>query len=185
MSQDTLLTKGFRMEKVSVVDYIKNLPFFEEFTDSEKSLLLEKKGLFEKYQEGETIIKQGAVESCLYVILLGKICLYKSIDDNVSEGRISLTDSEEIMVKELGIGSIFGEISLITGRPRNVTARAASKDVSVIKITQSILDNFEQSIQIKIQKQLTLKLAENLDQMNSECFKLKSFIKQKLKPKNT
>ena len=50
MSQDTLFTKGFRMEKVSVVDYIKNLPFFEEFTDNEKSSLLEKKGVFEKYQ---------------------------------------------------------------------------------------------------------------------------------------
>ena len=85
------------MEKVSVVDYIKKLPFFEEFTDNEKSSLLEKKGVFEKYQAGETIIKQGAVESCLYVILLGKVCLYKSIDDNVEEGRISLTDSEEIV----------------------------------------------------------------------------------------
>ena len=183
MSQDTLLTKGFRMEKVSVVDYIKNLPFFEEFTDNEKSLLLDKKGVFEKYQQGETIIKQGAVESCLYVILLGKVCLYKSIDDNVEEGRISLTDSEEIMVKELEIGSIFGEISLITGRPRNVTARAASKDVSVIKITKEILESFEHPTQMKIQKQFLTKLAENLDDMNTECIKLKSIIKKKLKPK--
>ena len=119
------------------------------------------------------------------MVLQGKVGLYKSIDDNLDEGRISLKDSEEIMVKEIEIGSIFGEISLITDRPRSVTARATSKGVSVIKITKSILDNFEQSIQIKIQKQLTLKLAENLDSMNNECFKLKSFIKQKLKPKNT
>ena len=183
MLQDTLLTKGFRMEKVSVVDYIKKLPFFEEFTDNEKSSLLEKKGVFEKYQEGETIIKQGAIETSLYVILLGKVCLYKSIDDDVAEGHISLTDSEEIMVKELEIGSIFGEISLITGRPRNVTARAASKDVSVIKITKEILESFEQSTQMKIQKQFLTKLAENLDDMNTECIKLKSIIKKKLKPK--
>ena len=173
------------MEKISVLDYIKNLPFFADFTESEKSSLLEKEGIFEKFQEGETIIKQGAVESWLYVVLQGKVGLYKSIDDNLDEGRISLKDSEEIMVKEIEIGSIFGEISLITDRPRNVTARAASKDVSVIKITKPILDNFDQSIQMKIQKQLILKLAENLDNMNSECFKLKSFIKQKLKPKNT
>jgi len=73
---------------------------------------------------------------------------------------------------------LFGEISLITDRPRNVTARAASKDVSVIKITKSILENFEKTIQMKVQKQLILKLAENLDNMNSECFKLKSFIKK-------
>jgi len=171
------------MEKISVLDYIKNLPFFADFTESEKSSLLEKEGIFEKYQEGETIIKQGAVESWLYVVLQGKVGLYKSIDDNLDEGRISLKDSEEIMVKEIEIGSIFGEISLITDRPRNVTARAASKDVSVIKITKEILESFEKSTQMKIHKQFLTKLAENLDDMNTECIKLKSIIKKKLKPK--
>ena len=173
------------MEKISILDFIKNLPFFADFTENEKSSLLKEEGIFEKYQEGETIIKQGATESWLYVVLQGKVGLYKSIDEGVDDGRISLKDSEEILVKEIEIGAIFGEISLITDRPRNLTARAASNDVSVIKITKSILDNFEQSIQMKIQKQLILKLAENLDNMNSECFKLKSFIKQKLKPNNT
>ena len=47
----------------------------------------------------------------------------------------------------------------------------------------TILENFEQPIQMKVQRQLILKLAENLDNMNSECFKLKYFIKQKLKLK--
>ena len=171
------------MEKISILDYIKNLPFFADFTESEKSSLLEKEGIFEKYQEGETIIKQGAIESWLYVVLQGKVGLYKSIDDNLDEGRISLKDGEEIMVKEIEIGSIFGEISLITDRPRNVTARATSKDVSVIKITKEILESFEQPTQIKIHKQFLTKLAENLDDMNTECIKLKSIIKKKLKPK--
>ena len=183
MFQETLSKKGFRMEKISVVDYIKNLPFFEAFDEKEKSSILEKEGLVEKYQEGETIIQQGAVESWLYVILMGKVGLYKSIDDSVTEGRISLTDSEEIMVKELEIGSIFGEISMITGRPRNVTARATSKDASVMKITKEILESFAQPIQMKIQKQLLRKLSENLDDMNTECIKLKAVIKKKLKPK--
>jgi CRP-like cAMP-binding protein len=171
------------MGKISILDFIKNLPFFADFTENEKSSLLKKEGIFEKYQEGETIIKQGATEPWLYIVLQGKVGLYKSIDENVDDGRISLKDSEEILVKEIEIGAIFGEISLITDRPRNVTARAASKDVSVIKITKSILENFEQPIQMKVQRQLILKLAENLDNMNSECFKLKYFIKQKLKLK--
>ena len=88
------------MEKISVVDYIKNLPFFEEFSENEKSVILKKEGLVEKFQEGQTIIQQGAVESWLYIILMGKVGLYKSIEDGAVEGRISLTDSEEIMVKE-------------------------------------------------------------------------------------
>jgi CRP/FNR family transcriptional regulator, cyclic AMP receptor protein len=168
------------VEKVSIVDYIKNLPFFEEFTDSEKSSILGKKALLEEYQLGETILEEGATESWLYVVLKGKVGLYKSIHDNVDDGRISLKDSEEILVKEIDIGSIFGEISLITDRPRNVTARAASTDVSVIKITKEILESFDQSIQMKIQKQLLTQLAENLDNMNTESIKLKLIIKKKL-----
>mgnify|MGYP001275022576 CR=1 FL=1 len=164
------------MEKISIIDFIKSLPFFEDFSDEEKSSLVNKKGLFEKYNEGDTIVKQGAIESWLYVVLLGKIRLSKTIEDEVGKGRISLTDAEEITVKELEIGSIFGEISLITKRPRNVTVIAASPDVAVMKVTEEILNSFDQSIQMKFQKQLLLKLAENLDDMNTEWMKLQSTI---------
>ena len=51
------------------------------------------------------------------------------------------------------------------------------------KITKEILESFEQPTQMKIQKQFITKLAENLDDMNTECIKLKSIIKKKLKPK--
>lgn len=166
------------MEKISIIDFIKGLPFFEDFSDEEKSSLVNKKGLFEKYNEGDTIVKQGAIESWLYVVLLGKICLSKTIEDEVGKGRISLTDAEEITVKELEIGSIFGEISLLTDRPRNVTARAASSEVAVLKITKEILESFDRNIQMKFQKQLLVKLAEHLDDMNTEYIKLKSTIKK-------
>ena len=166
------------MEKISIIDFIKGLPFFEDFSDEEKSSLVNKKGLFEKYNEGDTIVKQGAIESWLYVVLLGKICLSKTIEDEVGKGRISLTDAEEITVKELEIGSIFGEISLLTDRPRNVTARAASSEVAVLKITKEILESFDRNIQMKFQKQLLVKLAESLDDMNTEYIKLKSTIKK-------
>ena len=166
------------MEKISIIDFIKSLPFFEDFSEEEKSSLVNKKGLFEKYNEGDTIVKQGAIESWLYVVLLGKIRLSKTIEDEVGKGRISLTDAEEITVKELEIGSIFGEISLLTDRPRNVTARAASSEVAVLKITKEILESFDRNIQMKFQKQLLVKLAEHLDDMNTEYIKLKSTIKK-------
>ena len=166
------------MEKISIIDFIKGLPFFEDFSDEEKSSLVNKKGLFEKYNEGDIIVKQGAIESWLYVVLLGKVRLSKTVEEEVEEGRISLTDAEEITVKELEIGSIFGEISLLPDRPRNVTARAASSEVAVLKITKEILESFDRNIQMKFQKQLLVKLAENLDDMNTECVKLKSTTKK-------
>ena len=169
------------MEKISILDFIKSLPFFEHFSEDEKSFLINSKGLFEKYSAGEIIIKQGAIESWLFIILQGKIKLSKEVNTNIDKSRISLTDSEEIVVKELDIGSIFGEISLITDRPRNVTARASSNEVAVLKITKEILESFDKSIQMKFQKQLLTKLAENLDDMNTEFIKLKAVIKKGLK----
>jgi len=170
------MTKVDPTGKMSVLDFIKSLPFFDEFSDEEKSELIHKEGVFEKYNEGQTIIKQGKIEPWLYVILLGKIRLVKSLTESPDEGRISLKKPVEITVKELEIGSIFGEISLITKRPRNVTAIAASPNVTVMKVTEEILDSFTKSIQMKFQKQLLLKLAENLDDMNTEWVKLKSTI---------
>ena len=131
-------------------------------------------GVFEKYKEGEEIIKQGKVESWLFVILLGKVRLTKSLSENIDEKRISLKNPLVITVKELDIGSIFGEISLITKRPRNVTAIAAAPEVAVMKITEEIVNDFDKSVQMKFQKKLLLKLAENLDDMNTEFIKLKS-----------
>ena len=162
------------VEKISIMDFIKSLPFFDEFSDDEKSKIINMEGVFEKYKEGEEIIKQGKVEPWLFVILLGKVLLTKSLTENIDEKRISLKNPLVITVKELGIGSIFGEISLITKRPRNVTAVAAAPEVAVMKITEEIVNDFDKSVQMKFQKKLLLKLAENLDDMNTQFIKLKS-----------
>ena len=162
------------MEKISILEFVKGLPFFEDFSEKEKSVLVNKEGIFEKYKSGETIIEEGAVESWLFVVLLGKIRLTKSSSADVKEGHISLKKPADIAIKELGAGSIFGEISLITNRPRNVTARAASEEVAVMKITKEILESFDHSIQIKFKKQFILNLAENLDDMNTQYVKLVS-----------
>ena len=166
------------MEKISIAEFIKSLPFFEEFSDEERSELMNKEGIYEKYKDGESIIKEGNVESWLFVVLLGKVQLTKKLTGDVDEGRISLKEPVNIILKELEIGSIFGEISLITGRPRNVSAIAASTEVAVMKITKEIFESFDNSIQMKFQKQLLLKLAENLDDMNTECIKLKSIAQK-------
>ena len=76
------MTKTEPIEKISVLDFIKSLPFFQQFTDKEKSELMNKEGIFEKYKQGDIIIREGKIESWLFVILLGKIRLTKSLTDN-------------------------------------------------------------------------------------------------------
>ena len=56
------MTKANPIEKISVLDFIKSLPFFDDFSDEEKSEIISKEGIFEKYKEEETIIKEGEIQ---------------------------------------------------------------------------------------------------------------------------
>ena len=85
---------------------------------------------------------------------------------------------EEVTIAELKAGSIFGEISLISNRPRNSNALADSPQVVVMKITTEIIEKFNLRIQKKFQAQLILTLVQRLDDMNSKFIKLKSTIQK-------
>jgi len=96
----------------------------------------------------------------------------------VQEGHISLQEPEEITIAELKAGSIFGEVSLISNRPRNTNALAKSPQVVVMKITTEIIEKFNLVIQKKFQTQLILTLVQRLDDMNSKYIKLKASIQK-------
>ena len=85
---------------------------------------------------------------------------------------------EEVTIAELKAGSIFGEISLISNRPRNSNALADSPQVVVMKITTETIEKFNLRIQKKFQAQLILTLVQRLDDMNSKFIKLKSTIQK-------
>ena len=166
------------MDKNPILEFIKRLPFFQEFSDDEKSKLVNTSGIFEKYKEGETIIAEGESGSALFVVLTGSIRITKSTLAPVQEGRISLQEPEEITIAELKAGSIFGEVSLISNRPRNTNALAKSPQVVVMKITTEIIEKFNLVIQKKFQTQLILTLVQRLGDMNSKYIKLKASIQK-------
>ena len=159
------------MEKNPIHEFIERLPFFQEFSDDEKAKLVNTFGIFEKYKEGES-------GSALFVVLTGSIRIAKSTLAHVQEGYISLQEPEEVTIAELKAGSIFGEISLISNRPRNSNALADSPQVVVMKITTEIIEKFNLRIQKKFQAQLILTLVQRLDDMNSKFIKLKSTIQK-------
>ena len=152
------------MEKNPIHEFIERLPFFQEFSDDEKAKLVNTFGIFEKYKEGES-------EAALFVVLTGSIRITKSTLAPVQE-------LEEVTIAELKAGSIFGEISLISNRPRNSNALADSPQVVVMKITTEIIEKFNLRIQKKFQAQLILTLVQRLDDMNSKFIKLKSTIQK-------
>lgn len=65
------------------------------------------------FAPGEAIVKQGDAGAELFVLVRGHVCI--TVDQD---------DGQQLQAGELGPGSFFGEMSLMTGAPRTATAAA-------------------------------------------------------------
>ncbi|HET7712515.1 MAG TPA: cyclic nucleotide-binding domain-containing protein [Thermoanaerobaculia bacterium] len=68
-----------------------------------------------EYRDGEVIIRQNDYTNDFMVIAFGRVSLWKRPEQT----------AEEVKITELTPGNFFGEMSLISGRRRTATARAA------------------------------------------------------------
>ncbi len=80
------------------------------------------------YNEGDVIVNEGEPGSSLFLIVMGRVGVSTKAE---SGGRIPLA--------ELGPGDFFGEVSLLTGRPRTATI-SAQEQVMAIEITRESID---------------------------------------------
>jgi len=83
------------------------------------------------YKDGETVIKQGEVGDCLYVIQEGKVEVYNELGD------------QEVKIAELGNKEFFGEMGLFEKDVRSCTVRAVG-DAKILTIDKR---NFYKTIQ--------------------------------------
>jgi CRP-like cAMP-binding protein len=77
--------------------------------------------LGKKYTDGETIIRQGDVGNCMYVIQEGTVAVIAEHDGN------------EILLREIGKNGFFGEMALFEEEVRTATVRAVG-DVRVLTV---------------------------------------------------
>jgi len=61
----------YNFEKHAILEFIERLPFFQEFSEEEKTKLVKTNGIFEKYQFGDTIISEGDTGAALLIVLTG------------------------------------------------------------------------------------------------------------------
>jgi CRP/FNR family transcriptional regulator, cyclic AMP receptor protein len=109
-----------------VMELLRRMPAFAELSPDDIREIFHGKGLlrFREYQPGETIIREGELDSWVYYLISGQVRVL----------------SQEAQVAVLsGYGEIFGEMGPLRGRPRNasVVAHAA---VSCFSIDLSLLD---------------------------------------------
>lgn len=84
------------------------------------------------YQEGDIIVTEGEIGSSLFLIVSGEVKVF-------TRGE----RGEHLALAELGAGDFFGEVSLLTGKPRTATITAKSA-VLAIELSKSDVDRISE-----------------------------------------
>jgi cAMP-dependent protein kinase regulator len=80
------------------------------------------------YDAGDIIVTEGEAGSSLFLIVSGMVKVFTKTEDGAN-----------LQLAELGLGDFFGEVSLLTGRPRTATITAHT-DVTAIELERTSFD---------------------------------------------
>ena len=100
------------MELIKKELILQEIPLFANLRSGERNFIGELIS-FKEYKKGEIIYQEGAPADALYVVVLGRIVIYTQ-----DQG------GNETLLEYLHRGKYFGIISLLTGEPHSVTAKA-------------------------------------------------------------
>ena len=147
---------------MTLVEMIGDIPLMKEFTAQEKKMFGEMDHSALAYNQGDVIIKEGDNFASLYLLIRGSVIVTKSGFDN-----------PVALLKE---GTIFGEISFLTKRPRQSSV-VAKDNVLVLKMDEQFLSSLTPEIRDKIKNYLIEVLANRLDTMNKALVKISRFAR--------
>jgi tetratricopeptide (TPR) repeat protein len=103
-------------------------PLFEVLTDVERDALIREMDL-ESHDEGSVIISEGQPGASMYIIASGEVKVF-------THGAGGVT----IYLAKLAEGDFFGEVSMLTGKPRTATI-TASQRTELLRLDKEKLDN--------------------------------------------
>jgi len=143
-------------------EVISQIPFFAPLQDSEREQLAEA-ATMHVFNRGELVIQEGESGRSIYVILDGRVKVFTG-DESGNELELAI----------LGVGQFFGEMSLVSGKPRSSSVAAFDSSVlvelnsaSMIKVIKEneavkkvLLDYFKARKQDTQEKQAKVKLTK-------------------------
>jgi len=127
---------------------LRKVPIFTGFNDQELVRLL-KICRTRNYAAGAYIFKEGDPGLSLFVIVAGKL-----------EIRKRTADEDKVLV-QMGPGACFGEVAIIDDGARSADAKAATP-CTVIEVNESVVNNNEDIISLKLVRQIAILLARKL-----------------------
>ena len=126
---------AIEQKKVSVDQELKELQSSTLFSSFEREALVEIVASTElrSYDEGDIIVTEGEPGSSLFLIVGGTVKVFTRSDDG---GNLQLA--------ELGPGDFFGEVSLLSGKPRTATITARTQ-VTAIELDRASVDRIAEN----------------------------------------
>ncbi len=142
------------MEHKLIMSFLAGISFFNDFSLQDKAELIQSKDMFIKFWPDQLIIKEGNIDDGLFIILKGQVAVTKQSKPNAT-------------LAQLGPGSLFGEINLISKKARTTNVTALN-EVVVMRITQEMVDRLDPNLQKKFQSKLINLLVQRLEEMNQK-----------------
>ncbi|MBF0147937.1 MAG: cyclic nucleotide-binding domain-containing protein [Magnetococcales bacterium] len=140
---------------MSLIGLMESITFFESFTTEEKSSFVQTEDLFVTLKPGEFLIKEGPDEDdSFFIVMDGQV----NITKEGLPGKVLAT---------LGSGSVLGEMTFLTGRPRSTNV-ITEEGVTVFKVNQGTMNRLKAPMQVKILRQLTDILVGRLEQLTED-----------------
>jgi hypothetical protein len=109
--------------------HVPKSPLFEVLRDDEREALIKEMDLVQ-HDEGDIIISEGDPGSSMYVIATGEVKVYT---------RGTGGSGASVYLAKLGEGDFFGEVSVLTGKPRTATI-TASQRTELLRLDKEKLD---------------------------------------------
>ena len=131
---------------------IKKLPFFSIFSDAEKEYLSALNNHIMSCKQEDFIVRQGDIDTALFVLIKGKVRIFKSERPNM-------------VLAHLKPGDFFGETSYLLKRVRTANV-VADTDSIFLTINGLMFEKMSAEIQNKFRERFLDILIERLDDLS-------------------
>ena len=121
-----------------VLGFLESIPLFSKLNES-SSLSLARECRFKHVEKGEVLFFQSDPSELAYIVRTGDI----SIILNSSDGR-------EMVINEMHSGDLFGELGILTKKPRSTSAITRTKSELLVIPRQALLSVIENEPQLAL-----------------------------------
>lgn len=137
------------MEKAKLLEILNKITLFQGMDERELKVILNMPKVYEVFAPGETIVREGDVEACFYILLAGK-------------AKVIV---KEQTLAQIGPPQFVGEVGFICKEPRIATV-IANEEVKAMRLDAANFSRLPVSIRETIKDKIIAGLVSRLARVN-------------------